>query len=127
MHRYNPLSRLRNQGFTLIESLIIVFVIGVVAVIATPSFGQMLDSYKLEQSAAEVRVTLSAAQRQAIRNGASCEVGVLMNQDSTNENKVLSPSMMYTECVEGSDEVLPENTIVVSNLKPLDVLEAELK
>jgi prepilin-type N-terminal cleavage/methylation domain-containing protein len=66
------------KGFTLIETLIVVMIIGIASAIAVPNFLNSYEKFKLDQAVVEVRGALREAQRQAIRKGESCQVMVDM-------------------------------------------------
>ena len=120
MSRYRFWQRFRQRrGFTLIENAIILILIGVLATIAAPSMTQMLTKIELNKSVVAVQTSFSSAQRQAIRVQRVCEVGILENRDPDNDDKLLSPSIVYSECLPVKDSPLSEETIVATNLKPL--------
>lgn len=68
------LFRIRQLGFTLIEMLVVISVVGVLAAIATPSFLSTMESAKVDQTIAEIRGALQETQRQAIRKSQICSV-----------------------------------------------------
>lgn len=76
-----------NQGFTLIEILVVVMIIGILSAIAAPSFLGMFNKAKLNDAVAKVKGALQEAQREAIRKNKSCTVTV---PNVTNPN-VTSP------------------------------------
>ena len=119
MSRYRFWQRFRQRrGFTLVENAIILIVLGVLATIAAPSMTQMLAKIELNQSVVAVQTTFSSAQREAIRAQSGCEVGILENRDPNNDDNLLSPSMVYSECSPVKDSLLSNETIVATNLKP---------
>ncbi len=69
-------------GFTLIEVLVIIMIVGILAAIAAPSFGSLFDSIKVSQTVTELRSSLQETQRQSIRANKICETQVT----SSNEN-----------------------------------------
>jgi type II secretory pathway pseudopilin PulG len=79
-------SRWSQQGFTLVETLIIVIVVGVLATIALPSLTSMMDGAKVNQAISGVRSTLQEGQRQAIRNNEPCRVSVSLSDGNGNRN-----------------------------------------
>ncbi len=100
----------------MIETIIIIAVIGILAAIAIPSFGGMLDSVKLDQSISELRSTLSSAQRQAMRSGEPCLTGVRVRES---DQEVLPPvsgfqAEILSSCLTPED--LPEGISFVSNI-----------
>jgi len=80
-------ARKSSQGFTLIEMLVIVAVIGILAAIAAPSFLGLLNQKKVDDALAQVQGALQEAQREAIRKSKSCEVTV----PNTNNPTLTSP------------------------------------
>ncbi len=67
--RLSPIS-----GFTLIEKMVIVAILGIVASISAPGVWGMLNRAKLKQTVAEVRTALNETQREAIRGNKVCTV-----------------------------------------------------
>lgn len=69
-------ARTKNQGFTLVEILIALVILGVLSAIAAPSFLSLFNRNKVNDALAQVRGALQEAQRQAIRNSKSCTVTI---------------------------------------------------
>jgi prepilin-type N-terminal cleavage/methylation domain-containing protein len=67
-------ARKNSQGFTLIETLIIVVIIGILSAIAVPSFLALLDRSKVNSALSQVQGVLQQAQREAIRKSKPCTV-----------------------------------------------------
>lgn len=65
-----------NKGFTLLETVTVVAMIGIVSAIAAPSFLSMYSRSKINSATAEVQGVLQEAQRQSIRTSKSCTVSV---------------------------------------------------
>lgn len=65
-----------NQGFTLIESLVIITIIGILSAIATPSFLALFNRSKVNDAFSQVRGALQEVQRVAIRRSGTCRVAL---------------------------------------------------
>ena len=58
--------RKKENGFTLIELMVTIAVMAIIAMMAAPSFGNMMVNQKLKQNAIELRATLQQARSRAI-------------------------------------------------------------
>lgn len=69
-----PLLNVRdsNQGFTLIESLVVIAMVGIISAIAVPNLLSMVNRSRVNSAQADIQGVLQEAQRQAIRNSRSC-------------------------------------------------------
>lgn len=65
-----------DSGFTLIEMIVVVLIIGIASAMAIPSVLSSLDRTKLDSALTTLRGTLEEAQREAIKQGKSCAVTV---------------------------------------------------
>lgn len=63
-------------GFTLIEVLVIILVVGILSAIAIPSFISLVDKVNINNAVTDVRASLQTAQRNAIRRSQVCSVSV---------------------------------------------------
>lgn len=98
-------ARKSSKGFSLIETLIVVIVIGILAAIAVPSFISSFDRVKLNQTVAEVRGVLQEAQREAIRRSQACDV--ILD---------LSRRAVTASCPISGDRQLPGRVEMVTNI-----------
>lgn len=80
-------ARRSNSGFTLIEMLITIIVIGVIAAIAAPNFLGLLNRNRVNQAQRQVEGALKEAQRQAMRIGKQCSIDI-----NTTSKTILNPT-----------------------------------
>ncbi|WP_203143959.1 GspH/FimT family pseudopilin [Marinobacter mangrovi] len=64
----------RNRGFTLIELMILLLLIGIVAVIAVPGFRSLVEGHRISSLSNSLIGTLNYARSEAIRRGATIAV-----------------------------------------------------
>lgn len=79
-----------NQGFTLIEVITVLILLGISASIALPNMGNWYRNYKLEQAMTEVSATLSEASQNASRRSQNCSVLISSDQISSSNNCLYS-------------------------------------
>jgi len=70
-------ARKNNQGFTLIETLIILMISGILAALVTPSFQAMNNRGKITNAFNQTRGALQEVQMQAIRRSKPCTVALI--------------------------------------------------
>lgn len=63
-------------GFTLIEVLVIISIVGILSAIAIPSFISLINKIDLNNAVTEVRSALQTGQREAIRRSQVCTIGL---------------------------------------------------
>ncbi len=64
------------QGFTLLEVLVVVFMVGILAAIGAPSWLSMVNNTRLNKGQDAIAVAISDAQRQARQNKSSRSVTI---------------------------------------------------
>ena len=65
-----------NSGFTMVELLVVVFLLSVIALAAQPSLNSSVDHAKLSAAADEVALALEFAQARAASSGLACRVTI---------------------------------------------------
>ncbi|MDJ0719198.1 MAG: type II secretion system protein [Prochloraceae cyanobacterium] len=92
------------SGFTLIETLVVVVLIGVLAAVATPSFTAWRNKNNVNQAITNTRSALIEAYRQAQRQSQNCSINLGASSISSSDNCLLSA------------RDLPSNVELASNL-----------
>ncbi len=69
-------ARKSSSGFTLIEMLVTIIIIGVIAAIAAPNFLGLLNRNRANQAMRQVEGAIKEAQRQALRTGKECTIKI---------------------------------------------------
>src|SRR4028119_2257734 len=94
------------QGFTLIEAMIVLVIVGILVAIAAPSFLAMNNKAKLNHAVNTVRGAMLEAQREAMRKSKNCTVTL----DATS-NKITSSD----GCLVTGDRTLPQGITMAYN------------
>jgi prepilin-type N-terminal cleavage/methylation domain-containing protein len=71
--------RKSNSGFTLVEMLAVVIIIGVIAAIAAPNLLGWFNNNRVNEAMRQVEGALKEAQKQAIRTGKRCTIEITTN------------------------------------------------
>jgi prepilin-type N-terminal cleavage/methylation domain-containing protein len=101
-----------NKGFTLIEVLITILMVGITAAIATPSFMTWANNRKIQQIATDIEGALKEAQTTATRKSMPCDATV----NSTNITAVTvpivtTPATAAVNCLpSGTRQIQGDNT-----------------
>jgi len=96
----------RNKGFTLIEMLTVVIIIGVLAAIAAPNLLGMLNQTRLKDGLGQVEGAIREAQKLAIRRGQSCNI--IFTTDTTTGNSIVETAPGSNGCLLSTRE-LPDS------------------
>ena len=97
-------ARKNNQGFTLIETLTILVIIGILSAIAAPSFLGLLNRGKVSSNLNELQGALQEAQREAMRRSKPCTVEL-----NTTLKAVTAPCLVTGERIFDSSVGLESN------------------
>ncbi|MHB1248389.1 MAG: GspH/FimT family pseudopilin [Polaromonas sp.] len=71
--------RLRMNGFSLIELMVVMVMVAILAAIAAPSFTVLLQNNRLAAASSALQVSLSLARSEAVKRGADARVTVAAN------------------------------------------------
>lgn len=74
-------ARSRSSGFTAIELLVVIAIVAVLAGLASPSFGPLIERWRVRQAAEDLQATLYLARSEAVKRGGNIVVRKLPNAD----------------------------------------------
>lgn len=77
--RPSPTSRRKSHGFTLLEVMVVVAIMGVLAALAAPSFNPLIERWRVRQVAEQLQSTLHFARSEAIKRGGRVVIEKLPN------------------------------------------------
>ena len=80
--------RKNNNGFTLIEMLTAVIIVGVLASIAAPNFLGLLNQTRIKEGLSQVEGTIKESQRLALRRGKTCKIRFTTIGTGSNEKAI---------------------------------------
>jgi type IV fimbrial biogenesis protein FimT len=95
----------RHKGFTMIELMIVISIIGILAAIAAPSFADMIERNKLKQAAEGLKSDLEWARSEAIKQ--SCNVSIVFTSGANWQ-------YVMTTCTIGTAKTVTSTSSAVS-------------
>ena len=108
------------KGFTLIETLATVVIIGIVAAIAAPNLIGLMNRTRVKQGIAQVEGGIKEGQRQAIRLGKRCTVTVdTVNNEITAQTVEATPvnCLLSNRELNDSLEIATNNAVITFSSK----------
>ena len=98
-------ARTHSQGFTVIELLIILLIVGTLSAMSVPSFLGLLNRSKVNNAVAQVQGALQEAQREAIRKTRICTVYVPNKTYLPNGTYLLYGTELISNCFVTNDKL----------------------
>lgn len=111
-------TKILQTGFTLIEMLAVLFIIGIIFSITLPTFGPMMGTMKLKTTAENVVNALESARQYAVTSGKDCYVAFPVSGELAYKSyKIYRPD---TNTSIGKMEVFPTGIKLGDNTTFLD-------
>ncbi|NET72491.1 MAG: type II secretion system protein [Sphaerospermopsis sp. SIO1G2] len=124
-----------NQGFTVLETLVVIVMVGIIASLTAPSFLAWNQKKQVDSATAAIEGSIKEAQREAMSQASSCDVSFnianpekpivtsgincLTTGDRQLENVTLTPSdtaISFNSLGESSSDTAGNVTIVVTHV-----------
>lgn len=101
-----------NSGFTLIEMITVVIIVGVIAAIAAPNLLGMLNRSRLDEAMRQVAGGLKEVRKQAENRGKACKIKfVTKTIDGKSRQAINVSDSTYSGCLL-SERIMPVNVSV---------------
>ncbi|MEP4145678.1 MAG: GspH/FimT family pseudopilin [Halioglobus sp.] len=81
----------RDQGFTLVELMIVVFIVAVLLGIGVPSFRSFLVDQRYRSTSADLRIALMTARSEAVKRNVAIQVTPTSDDDWTTGWQIVDP------------------------------------
>lgn len=78
-----PKAKIEANGFTLIETLVVIAVVGILIALAAPSFQSVIMKNKVQAAASEFQSAMALARSEAVKRGGDARITVVANSLSS--------------------------------------------
>jgi len=104
----------KNAGWTLLETICVSLIIGILAAWAIPNMMEGIQKRKAQSALSQLKGTLQEAQRNSIKMGKECRVSINTNENGYATHSVTIADSTYAGCL--SQEVTFPGLTVTENL-----------
>ncbi|ELS02343.1 prepilin-type N-terminal cleavage/methylation domain-containing protein [Xenococcus sp. PCC 7305] len=118
---HNNYYRANNNGFTLIEMLATVIILGIIGAIAAPNLMALFSHHRVNNALSIINGAVKEAQRQAIRQGISCTVTINPGDNDPGERTIAAvPASCLPEVrlIDDDVDIANDDITVRVNLVP---------
>lgn len=91
--KFKPELSSNNLGFTLIELIVVIILIGILVTISVPSFLGMVNRNRIDNALVTLQGTLKESQREAIKKSKTCQVTL---PEKNTANAILQGTCLVT-------------------------------
>lgn len=104
----------KNAGWTLLEIMIVILIIGILASLAIPNMMEGIEKRKAQSALSQLKGTLQEAQRNSIKMGKECKVAINTNANGYTTHSVTIAGSPYAGCL--SEQVTFPGLTITENL-----------